>query len=63
MMSAMGKKMYLSDSFESQKKIAHEVVNGLLAREIMADCKSDVSQSELRKAKIRGGIFAKKYGF
>lgn len=58
----MVKKTFLSDSFEFQKKTAHEVVNGLLAKEIIAERKTNISQSELLEARARGSRFAKKYG-
>lgn len=56
------KKTCLSDSFESQKKIAREVANGLLAHEIVSERKTDISLLELSKAKARGRSFSKKYG-
>lgn len=61
-MEATIKKTCLSDSLESQKKIANEIANGLLEREIVAEGKQGVSQSEVLKAKARGRSFVKKYG-
>ena len=61
-MDTMVKKTCLDDSFESQKKAAHAVANGLLAKEIRAEKTSTVSISDQRKALARGRSFAKRYG-
>lgn len=61
-MSTIVKKTGLSDSFESQKKAARAVANGLLASEIVPQKKTVTSSSEIRKAQMRGRLFAQKYG-
>lgn len=61
-MDIIMKKTCLSDSFESQKKAAHAVANGLLTKEIRPEKHTQVSISDQRKALARGRSFAKKYG-
>lgn len=61
-MRAVGNKTCLSDSFESQKKAARAVANGLLTNEVRGGRKMEVKKSDVHKAKCRGSAFAKKYG-
>ena len=56
------KKNGLSDCFESQKKVARAVANGLLSKEIIPTRTSKASSSDLRKAQMRGHLFAVKHG-
>lgn len=62
MSDTMIKKNGFSDSFESQKKVARAVANGLLSKEIAPTRTSKASSSDLRKAQMRGHLFAVKYG-
>ncbi|MDY5987243.1 hypothetical protein [Sporofaciens sp. SGI.106] len=61
-MRAVGNKTCLSDSFESQKKAARAVANGLLTNEVRGGRKMEVKKSDVHKARCRGSAFAKKYG-
>ena len=60
-METVIKKTCLSDSFESQKRAAKSVANGLLLKEIRPDKSIPISDNDVKNAKDRGKIFLRKY--